>query len=193
MVEMIETANILRNATPHSLVLLDEIGRGTSTFDGLSIAWAIVETLHSEPARMALTLFATHYHELTGLVDSLEHAGNYQVAVQEKGDKLIFLHKILEGACDSSYGIHVAEMAGLPPMVVRRARKILLRLEKQKIDPSDEAQNKKIKAQPQMDLFAPPDENTLLLKDEIRRLKPEEMTPMQALQRLMDLKETFGK
>ena len=193
MVEMIETANILRNATPHSLVLLDEIGRGTSTFDGLSIAWAIVETLHSEPARMALTLFATHYHELTGLVESLEHAGNFQVAVQEKGDKLTFLHKILEGACDSSYGIHVAEMAGLPPNVVRRARKILLRLEKQKIDPSDEAQNKKIKAQPQMDLFAPPDENTLLLKDEIRRLKPEEMTPMQALQRLMDLKETYGK
>ena len=193
MVEMIETANILRNATPHSLVLLDEIGRGTSTFDGLSIAWAIVETLHSEPARMALTLFATHYHELTGLVESLEHAGNFQVGVQEKGDKLIFLHKIFEGACDSSYGIHVAEMAGLPPMVVRRARKILLRLEKQKIDPSDEAQNKKIKAQPQMDLFAPPDENTLLLKDEIRRLKPEEMTPMQALQRLMDLKETYGK
>jgi DNA mismatch repair protein MutS len=193
MVEMIETANILRNATPHSLVLLDEIGRGTSTFDGLSIAWAIVETLHSEPARMALTLFATHYHELTGLVDSLEHAGNFQVAVQEKGDKLTFLHKILEGACDSSYGIHVAEMAGLPPNVVRRARKILLRLEKQKIDPSDEAQNKKIKAQPQMDLFAPPDENTLLLKDEIRRLKPEEMTPMQALQRLMDLKENYGK
>ena len=193
MVEMIETANILRNATPHSLVLLDEIGRGTSTFDGLSIAWAIVETLHSEPARMALTLFATHYHELTGLVESLEHAGNFQVGVQEKGDKLIFLHKIFEGACDSSYGIHVAEMAGLPPMVVRRARKILLRLEKQKIDPSDEAQNKKIKAQPQMDLFAPPDENTLLLKDEIRRLKPEEMTPMQALQRLMDLKENYGK
>jgi DNA mismatch repair protein MutS len=193
MVEMIETANILRNATPHSLVLLDEIGRGTSTFDGLSIAWAIVETLHSEPARMALTLFATHYHELTGLVDSLEHAGNFQVGVQEKGDKLIFLHKIFEGACDSSYGIHVAEMAGLPPNVVRRARKILLRLEKQKIDPSDEAQNKKIKAQPQMDLFAPPDENTLLLKDEIRRLKPEEMTPMQALQRLMDLKENYGK
>ncbi|MCQ2062034.1 MAG: DNA mismatch repair protein MutS [Fibrobacter sp.] len=193
MVEMVETANILRNATAHSLVLLDEIGRGTSTFDGLSIAWSIVETLHDEPARAALTLFATHYHELTGLVDSLEHAGNFQVAVQEKGDKLVFLHKILAGACDSSYGIHVAEMAGLPNNVVRRARKILLRLEKQKIDPSDEAQHKKIVAKPQMDLFAPPDENTQLLKDEIRRLKPEEMTPMQALQRLMELKENYGK
>jgi DNA mismatch repair protein MutS len=193
MVEMIETANILRNATPHSLVLLDEIGRGTSTFDGLSIAWSIVETLHSEPSRMALTLFATHYHELTGLVDSLEHAGNYQVAVQEKGDKLIFLHKILAGACDSSYGIHVAEMAGLPSTVVRRARKILLRLEKQKIDPSDEAIHKKIKDRPQMDLFAAPDESLTLLKQEICRLRPEEMTPLQALQRLTELKENYGK
>lgn len=193
MVEMIETANILRNATAHSLVLLDEIGRGTSTFDGLSIAWAIVETLHDEPARAAITLFATHYHELTGLVKSLEHAGNFQVGVQEKGDKLIFLHKILNGACDSSYGIHVAEMAGLPNNVVRRARKILLRLEKQKIDPSDEATNKKIKDKPQVDLFAPPDENSQLLRDEIRRLKPDEMTPMQALQRLMELKENYGK
>ena len=193
MVEMIETANILRNATPHSLVLLDEIGRGTSTFDGLSIAWSIVETLHGEPSRMALTLFATHYHELTGLVDSLEHAENYQVAVQEKGDKLIFLHKILAGACDSSYGIHVAEMAGLPSGVVRRARKILLRLEKQKIDPSDEAIHKKIKEKPQMDLFAAPDESLTLLKQEISRLRPEEMTPLQALQRLTELKENYGK
>ena len=193
MVEMIETANILRNATSHSLVLLDEIGRGTSTFDGLSIAWAIVETLHDEPARAAITLFATHYHELTGLVDSLEHAGNFQVAVQEKGDKLLFLHKILEGACDSSYGIHVAEMAGLPNNVLRRARKILLRLEKQKIDPSDGATHKKLMEKPQVDLFAPPDESTQLLKEEIRRLKPEEMTPIQALQCLMDLKEHYGK
>ena len=193
MVEMIETANILRNATSHSLVLLDEIGRGTSTFDGLSIAWAIVETLHDEPARAAITLFATHYHELTGLVESLEHAGNFQVAVQEKGDKLLFLHKILEGACDSSYGIHVAEMAGLPNNVLRRARKILLRLEKQKIDPSDGATHKKLMEKPQVDLFAPPDESTQLLKEEIRRLKPEEMTPIQALQCLMDLKEHYGK
>ena len=193
MVEMIETANILRNATSHSLVLHDEIGRGTSTFDGLSIAWALVETLHDEPARAAITLFATHYHELTGLVESLEHAGNFQVGVQEKGDKLIFLHKILEGACDSSYGIHVAEMAGLPNNVLRRARKILLRLEKQKIDPSDGATHKKLMEKPQVDLFAPPDESTQLLKEEIRRLKPEEMTPIQALQCLMDLKEHYGK
>ena len=193
MVEMIETANILRNATDKSLVLLDEIGRGTSTFDGLSIAWAIFETLHDNAKRAAITLFATHYHEMTTLADSLEHAGNYQIAVREDGDKLIFLHKIIAGACDSSYGIHVAEMAGLPTEVVRRARKILLRLEKSHIDPSDAKQMEKIKAQPQMDIFAPPDEDTQLLLEEIRRLKPEEMTPLQALQTLTDLKAHYGK
>ncbi len=193
MVEMIETANILRNATPRSLVLLDEIGRGTSTFDGLSIAWAIVETLHNEPHRAALTLFATHYHELTSLVDSLEHAGNYQVSVRENGDKLVFLHKIIAGACDSSYGIHVAEMAGLPTEVVRRARRILLRLEKHQIDPSDSNAQKKVLEKPQVDIFAPPDENTQLLIAELRRLKPEEMTPIQALQYLSDLKGHYGK
>lgn len=193
MVEMIETANILRNATAKSLVLLDEIGRGTSTFDGLSIAWAIFETLHNDEKRAAITLFATHYHELTTLADTLEHAGNYQVSVKENGDKLVFLHKILPGACDSSYGIHVAEMAGLPSEVVRRARRILLRLEKQQIDPSDSKIKEEIKARPQTDIFAPPDENTQLLLEEIRRLKPEEMTPLQALQVLTDLKNHYGK
>lgn len=193
MVEMIETANILRNATDKSLVLLDEIGRGTSTFDGLSIAWAIFETLHDNEKKTAITLFATHYHEMTTLADSLEHAGNYQIAVREDGDKLIFLHKIIAGACDSSYGIHVAEMAGLPSEVVRRARKILLRLEKQQIDPSDSKHREELKAKPQMDIFAPPDEDTQLLLEEIKRLKPEEMTPLQALQTLTELKEHYGK
>lgn len=193
MVEMIETANILRNATNKSLVLLDEIGRGTSTFDGLSIAWSIVEMLHDDEARCAITLFATHYHELTGLADSLEHAGNFQVAVKEEGEKLTFLHKILAGACDSSYGIHVAEMAGLPSNVVRRARRILHRLEKQKIDPSDAKVEREIKAKPQVDLFAPADESAKLLKEELARINPEEMTPMQALQKLSELKDAYCK
>lgn len=193
MVEMIETANILRNATSKSLVLLDEIGRGTSTFDGLSIAWAIVETLHNETSKAALTLFATHYHELTNLVDSLEHAENYQVCVKEEGENLVFLHKIAEGACDSSYGIHVAEMAGLPSMVVRRARRILHRLEKQKIDPSDSRKIQELKENPQMEMFAPPDESSKLLKEELSRLSPEEMTPLQALQKLCELKEAYCK
>lgn len=193
MVEMIETANILRNASEKSLVLLDEIGRGTSTFDGLSIAWAIFETLHDNPKRSAITLFATHYHEMTTLADSLEHAGNYQIAVREDGDKLIFLHQILPGACDSSYGIHVAEMAGLPSEVVRRARKILFRLEKQQIDPSDAKYKAELMEKPQMDMFAPPDEDAKLLLEEIKRLSPEEMTPLQALQILTELKEHYGK
>ena len=191
MVEMIETANILRHATPRSLVLLDEIGRGTSTFDGLSIAWAITETLHSEPRRAAKTLFATHYHELTSLIDTLEHAGNFRITVHEEGGKLLFLRKIVAGACDSSYGIHVAEMAGIPSEVVRRARRILLRLEKHQIDPSDAKQGKTETAKPQTDLFAAPDENTQLLLTELRKVKPEEMTPLQALQFLADLKQNY--
>ncbi len=193
MVEMIETANILQNATPKSLVLLDEIGRGTSTFDGLSIAWAIVETLHNDESKNALTLFATHYHELTTLAETLEHAANFQVAVKEDGDKLIFLHKILAGACDSSYGIHVAEMAGLPGTVIRRARRILHRLEKQKIDPSDTEAKRILLEKPQTDLFAPPDENTKLLCEELSRLTPESMTPIQALQKLLEWKEAYCK
>ena len=193
MVEMIETANILRHATPRSLVLLDEIGRGTSTFDGLSLAWAITETLHSEPRRAAKTLFATHYHELTRLINTLEHAGNFQITVKEEAGKLLFLRKIVAGACDSSYGIHVAEMAGIPSEVVRRARRILLRLEKHQIDPSDTRHAETEKAKPQTDLFAPPDENTQLLLNELRHVKPEEMTPLQALQFLADLKQNYVK
>ena len=191
MVEMIETANILRNATPRSLVLLDEIGRGTSTFDGLSIAWAITETLHDDAQRAAKTLFATHYHELTRLIDDLPHAGNYQVAVKEDGKKLMFLHRILPGACDSSYGIHVAEMAGLPPEVVRRARRILLRLEKHQIDPSDRTQTALVRQKPQTDLFGAPDEDTSLVISELRKARPEEMTPLQALTFLTELKGHF--
>lgn len=193
MVEMIETANILRHATSKSLVLLDEIGRGTSTFDGLSIAWSIVETLHNEVTKSALTLFATHYHELTNLADSLEHAGNFQVCVKEEGENLVFLHKIAQGACDSSYGIHVAEMAGLPSTVVRRARRILHRLEKQKIDPSDSRKLQELKDNPQIEMFAPPDESSKLLKEELSRISPEEMTPLQALQKLCELKEAYCK
>ncbi|HSQ42168.1 MAG TPA: DNA mismatch repair protein MutS [Fibrobacteraceae bacterium] len=191
MVEMIETANILRNATPRSLVLLDEIGRGTSTVDGLSLAWAITETLHDDARRAAKTLFATHYHELTGLVEGLEHAGNFQVSVREDGKTLLFLHQIIPGACDSSYGIHVAEMAGLPAEVVRRARRILLRLEKHQIDPSDRTQTEHLLQKPQTDLFAPPNEDCELVLNELRQVKPEEMTPLQALSFLTGIKEHY--
>ncbi len=129
MVEMVETANILNNATPASLIILDEIGRGTSTFDGLSLAWAVAEYLHDNPAVKARTLFATHYHELTELALTRKGVKNYNVAVREWGDQVIFLRKIQPGAADKSYGIHVARMAGLPRPVLQRAREILDNLE----------------------------------------------------------------
>ena len=129
MVEMQETANILNNVTPRSLVVLDEIGRGTSTYDGISIAWAVAEHLHNIPQCKAKTLFATHYHELTQLPDSLPGAKNYSVAVRERGEGIVFLRKIIEGASDRSYGIQVARLAGLPDGVVARAREILYGLE----------------------------------------------------------------
>jgi len=129
MVEMVEAANILNNATPASLIILDEIGRGTSTFDGLSIAWAVAEFLHDNDAVRARTLFATHYHELTELSLTKKGVSNYNVAVREYGDKIIFLRKILPGAADRSYGIHVARLAGMPSRVIRRANEVLTNLE----------------------------------------------------------------
>lgn len=132
MVEMQETANILNNATPRSLIVLDEIGRGTSTFDGISIAWSVVEFLHNTPARKARTLFATHYHELTQLAEILPGVQNYTVQVREQGDSIVFLRRIIPGAADKSYGIHVARLAGLPAEVITRANVILAGLEGQK-------------------------------------------------------------
>ncbi len=129
MVEMVETANILHHATARSLIVLDEIGRGTSTYDGLSIAWAVVEHIHNHPRLKSKTLFATHYHELITLAEHLPHVRNVNVAVAEEGDRVVFLHKIVEGGADRSYGIHVAQLAGLPRPVVRRAEEILEQLE----------------------------------------------------------------
>lgn len=130
MVEMVETANILRHATPRSLVILDEVGRGTSTYDGLSIAWAVIEYLHNNPDMRARTLFATHYHELTELAERLPRVRNYNVAVAEEGDDVVFLHRIVPGGADRSYGIHVAQLAGLPRAVIHRAAEILADLER---------------------------------------------------------------
>jgi DNA mismatch repair protein MutS len=133
MVEMNETANILNNATPRSLIVLDEIGRGTSTFDGISIAWAVAEHLHNVVG--AKTLFATHYHELTDLIAALPRAKNYNVAVREWKDQIIFLRKIVAGGTDKSYGIQVARLAGLPQDVIARAKEILLNLEEAELTP----------------------------------------------------------
>ena len=160
MVEMSETANILNNATPRSLVILDEIGRGTSTFDGLSLAWSIVEHLHNQVG--AKTLFATHYHELTELAQRLPRLRNFNVAVREWNDQIVFLRKIVEGGTDKSYGIQVARLAGVPRSVVERAKQILRNLEESELTPEGNVRQprpereklKKLAATPQMDLFA---------------------------------------
>jgi DNA mismatch repair protein MutS len=161
MVEMSETANILNNATARSLVILDEIGRGTSTFDGLSLAWSIVEHLHNSVG--AKTLFATHYHELTELAGRLPRVRNFNVAVREWNDQIVFLRKIVEGATDKSYGIQVARLAGVPKVVIERAKEILGNLEESELTPEGKVRRprrteveklKKLGPPPQMDLFA---------------------------------------
>ena len=128
MVEMNEVANILRNATSNSLLILDEIGRGTSTFDGLSIAWSVIEFISNTKILGAKTLFATHYHELTELEGKISNVNNYCIAVKEKGDDIVFLRKIIKGGADRSYGIQVAKLAGVPEIVIDRAKEILLEL-----------------------------------------------------------------
>ncbi len=182
MVEMTETARILNTATPRSLVILDEIGRGTSTYDGLSLAWAVVEFLHDTIG--CRTLFATHYHELTTLAGSLANVRNYNVAVREWQDQVVFLHKILPGAADKSYGIHVARLAGVPGGVVERAKQILAQLESEHLDTAGESSlarhGKKLKSGDlQLTLFAAP-EHPLL--DELRRMNLDETAPRAAWQ-----------
>ena len=162
MVEMTETANILNNATARSLVILDEIGRGTSTFDGLSLAWSIVEHLHNVVG--AKTLFATHYHELTELAARLPRVGNFNVAVREWNEQIVFLRKIVQGASDKSYGIQVARLAGVPKPVIDRAKEILSNLEESELTPEGKVRQprrrpeleklKNLRPPPQMDLFA---------------------------------------
>jgi DNA mismatch repair protein MutS len=141
LVEMNEAANILNNATARSLILLDEVGRGTSTFDGLSIAWAIVEYLHERPEVAARTLFATHYHELNAMADRLERVRNYRIQVAEHDGEIVFLRKLIPGGADHSYGIEVAKMAGLPEEVVARAHEVLHHLESQQLEVAAGAEN----------------------------------------------------
>jgi DNA mismatch repair protein MutS len=194
MVEMTEAANILHHATPHSLVLLDEIGRGTSTFDGLSIAWAVVEFLHARRPAPPRTLFATHYHELTELAVELPGVKNCRMAVRESGDEVAFLHRVEPGASDRSYGIQVARLAGVPQPVVERAREILANLERDEYGRDGlprrarrrEGATRRPPAQPE--LFAPADEppdpaSTQVLA-ELRSLEPDRTTPLEALERL---------
>lgn len=179
LIEMQESANIMNNVTQKSLVLLDEVGRGTSTYDGISIAWALTEYLHDLPGIKAKTLFATHYHELNALASLYDRIHNYRVEVRETGNKVIFLHKITEGTADHSFGIHVAQMAGLPDVVTKRAREILHNFEKRE-------ERARRKDEFQINLFEYKDDE---LKDIINKLKLDEMSPLEALAKLYELKK----
>jgi len=193
MVEMIETANILNNATERSLIVLDEIGRGTSTFDGISIAWAVAEYLSNTPEVRARTLFATHYHELTELENQLEGVVNYNIAVKEWNDKIIFLRKIVPGGTDKSYGIHVARLAGLPRRVIDRALEILGHLENDCIREHNlTARTEQSRTEPdvysqQLSLFGQAQPNPALLR--LRKMACDRITPLEALNLLYELKE----
>jgi len=189
MVEMIEAANILNHATDRSLIILDEVGRGTSTFDGVSIAWAVTEYIHEH--LHARTLFATHYHELTELPLVVPTAKNYNVAVQEWGDEVVFLRKIIPGGTDKSYGIHVARLAGIPKEVIERAKVILVNLEAETLDPDNLPKFAPSKARAkksglaQLSLFSSPHQPTI---EKLKQLEPEKLTPLEALQKLHELK-----
>ena len=196
MVEMTEVANILRNATSNSLLILDGIGRGTSTFDGLSIAWAVVEHISNPKLLGAKTLFATHYHELTELEGKLDNVNNYCIAVKEKGDDIVFLRKIVPGGADKSYGIQVAKLAGVPDIVINRAKEICEQLEQ--ADLSNITRNLEIgngkkakKKKPdeldmaQISLFDTVKDDDII--DEIREMNLGNLTPIDALNKLYEL------
>jgi DNA mismatch repair protein MutS len=192
LVEMHEAAHIVNTATPKSLILLDEVGRGTSTFDGISIAWALTEYLHNHLG--AKTLFATHYHELNELADMYPRIKNYKVDVREYGDKVIFLHKVTEGFADHSYGIQVAQMAGLPDEVTDRAKTILKNLEGSELTLHDEGKNERVKgrigaSEVQLTLFEMKDDK---LRNEIKKIDIDKLTPLEALQILAELKKKIS-
>jgi DNA mismatch repair protein MutS len=188
---MTETAVILNTATANSLVVLDEIGRGTATYDGLALAWAVIEYLHERSG--AYTLFATHYHELTELADRLEGVRNLHVSVKESGEQIIFLRKVEPGAADRSYGIEVARLAGLPMNVIERAREILTLHEKTEHTVSEELNPPKRgrrESELQIRLFEPVGYQ---IADRIRNLDVDNLKPIEALQLLNELKEELKK
>jgi DNA mismatch repair protein MutS len=210
MVEMNETANILNNATDRSLIILDEIGRGTSTFDGISIAWAVAEYIHTK--LRARTLFATHYHELTELALTMDRVKNYTVAIKEWNDQIIFLRRVVEGGADKSYGIQVARLAGLPEAVIQRAREVLANLEQAEFNDQGEPvaaskigkgeganggrgekyakSGETAEAEPQLGLFA--SEAGVIFK-EISDLDLDSMTPLDAMNTLHELKKKVSR
>ncbi len=192
MVEMNETASILNNLSERSLVLLDEIGRGTSTYDGISIAWAISEYLHEHPAK-AKTLFATHYHELNDMTNTFSRIKNYNVSIKELEDNVLFLRKLVPGGSEHSFGIHVAKMAGMPQQVIQKANKILKKLEKS--HSSEEVSDKLQASQNEMQLSFFNLDDPLLeeIKEEILHLDIDTLTPVEALMKLNEIKRLLGK
>ncbi|MEG2597426.1 MAG: DNA mismatch repair protein MutS, partial [Oscillospiraceae bacterium] len=186
MVEMTEVAHILQNATPNSLIILDEIGRGTSTFDGMSIAKAVVEYIVKEKNLGSKTLFATHYHELTELENQYEGVVNYNIAVKKRGDDIIFLRKIVRGGADDSYGIEVAKLAGVPHKVIKRAKVILGELEMSVGKPSLTYQ---VEPEDQIS-FADQQSEKIFCK--LKRLDADSLTPREALEVLYELKALAG-
>ena len=194
MVEMTEAANILNNVTERSLVLFDELGRGTSTYDGISIAWAIVEYLNQNAKGRPRTLFATHYHELNEMERRLPAIRNYNVSVKEVGDKVIFLRKLVPGGSEHSFGIHVAEIAGMPKSIVRRAKVILKQLEADgaSVGNADAAAIKHIgddREGMQLSFFQLDDPVLSQIRDEILGLDINNLTPVEALNKLNEIKK----
>jgi DNA mismatch repair protein MutS len=194
MVEMNETASILNNISDRSLILLDEIGRGTSTYDGISIAWAIAEYIHEQPKARAKTLFATHYHELNDMSDSFKRIRNYNVSVREVGNRVLFLRKLVPGGSNHSFGIHVARMAGMPKEVVSRANDIMVKLEKSH---SGEELTKKTKeiandSNMQLSFFQLDDPVLVQIRDEIENIDINTLTPVEALMKLNEIKKLTG-
>jgi DNA mismatch repair protein MutS len=193
MVEMNETASILNNVSERSLVLLDEIGRGTSTYDGISIAWAIAEYLHEHPSK-AKTLFATHYHELNEMTTTFQRIKNYNVSVKELKNTIIFLRKLIAGGSNHSFGIHVAKLAGMPSQVVHRASKILKQLEKKQ---TNKEVKETLKTVPhddmQLSFFQLDDPLLEDLREEILTTNLDALTPIEALMKLNEIKRMLTK
>ena len=201
MVEMNETASILNNLSNRSLILLDEIGRGTATYDGISIAWAIAEYIHQNPEHKAKTLFATHYHELNEMEHSFPRIKNFHVTSKELNNKIIFLRKLAEGGSEHSFGIHVAKMAGMPKIVVERAAQILTKLENERemqpaetlVDPEGRLVQKGKEEDFQLSIFQLDDPVLQQIKEEILNTDINTLTPVEALLKLNEIKKLLGK
>jgi DNA mismatch repair protein MutS len=195
MVEMNETASIMNNLSARSLILLDEIVRGTSTYDGLSIAWSIAEYLHEQPVHKARTLFATHYHELNDMTDRFPRIRNYHVAVKEVNQKVLFLRKLKEGGTNHSFGIHVARMAGMPKRIVDRATDILKDLELMHRQNGGEGASQFSDAARQgmqLSFFQLDDPVLEQIRDELKKVNIDNLTPVEALLKLQEIKRLTG-